>query len=249
MRRSTFARFQAHAADGPQAPEVTQDTSEDTFRREHPIFWWATLVGPPVFTAALLAAIFVGDPVLFRKLVAVALGSFFFLGRFVILLGESGDAPPRLLRPSELVALVIYMDLAVAVLLSFHMSAAYRFPYVGSRLRALEADGRAVLAANRWMRRMTFLGVVAFVMFPLAATGSVGGSIFGRLLGMSRLRTLAGVALGSALGCALMYFGSTVVNRFLDDYPLAKYIGGGVILAVFIWLLNRRYRRLTRAGA
>ncbi|REK10259.1 MAG: hypothetical protein DWQ37_16785 [Planctomycetota bacterium] len=223
-----------------------EDDVDRQFRREHPWIWWATLFGPPLLSAALLAAIYVQSPTTFHRLLAAALGTFFLLGRFVILLGESGDGPPRVLHAWQLLAMVLYMDLMVAVVLSFHLAFAYRLPYVGSRLRELEAEGRLMLAANPWMRRTTFWGVVAFVMIPLASTGSIGGSIFGRLLGMSRGRTLSGVALGSVLGAGVMYFGSAVLNAFFGDYPIAKYIGGGGILLAFLWVLNRRYRRLRR---
>ena len=65
------------------------------------------------------------------------------------------------------------------------------------------------LAANvPWVRRVTFLAIVVFVMFPLASTGSIGGSLFGRLLGLSRVRTVVAVVLGSLSGCAAMYFGA-----------------------------------------
>jgi hypothetical protein len=81
-------------------------------------------------------------------------------------------------------------------------------------------------------------------MFPLAATGSVGGSIFGRLLGMSRLGTFTGIAIGNVLGCALMYFGSEVITRHLDrDNPMLL-IGGVAVVAAIIFILNHRYRQL-----
>lgn len=224
------------------------DAFEDQFHHDHPWVWYATWVGPLVLSAAILVAIGIISPGHLQKLVPTALATFLLLGRFVILLGENGAGSAQLFHARELLAMVLYMDLTVAVLLSFHLSAAFKLPYFGPRLRAVEADGRFILASNPWMRRLTFLGVVAFVMFPLAATGSIGGSIFGRLLGMSRVRTLAGVALGSVLGCGMMYFGSAVLNQFLSDYQTAKYVGGGAVLLVFVWVLNSRYRKLRAMG-
>ncbi len=224
--------------------DAVDDGFEDTFRASHPWLWLATLVGPFVTTVALLGAVYVHDPEHFRNLLAAAVGTFFFLGRFVILLGEGNDRQAPLFYAWELMAMVLYMDLVVAILLSFHLSLLYKLPRLGARLHALEEDGRFVLAENPWMRHATFLGVVVFVTFPLAATGSIGGSIFGRLLGMSRVRTLVGVATGSILGCAVMYFGATFINRLFDGYPIAKYVGGGAFLLVFIWVLNARYRSL-----
>ena len=94
------------------------------------------------------------------------------------------------------------------------------------------------------MKRATFLGTVAFVMFPLAATGSVGGSIFGRLLGMGRHSTLMAIGLGSVAGCGLMYFGADLINRHLDRRSPTVMVGGILIIIAVILLLNLRYRRL-----
>lgn len=81
-------------------------------------------------------------------------------------------------------------------------------------------------------------------MFPLAATGSVGGSIFGRLLGMSRLGTFAGILLGNTLGCGLMHFGSELITRYLSrDNPMLLF-GGFAVTCAIVFVLNHRYRQL-----
>jgi uncharacterized membrane protein len=234
----------AAVGQGVEEADPVDDGFEDSFRATHPWLWLATLIGPIVTTISLLAAVYLYDHDHFRNLLAAALATFFFLGRFVILLGDASQGQSQLFYAWELTAMVFYMDLVVAVLLSFHLSLVFRVPRLGARLRILEADGRFVLSENPWMRRATFLGVVAFVMFPLAATGSVGGSIFGRLLGMSRVQTLVGVATGSAIGCGVMYFGATFINQLFDGYPIAKYVGGGAFLLAFVWVLNKRYKHL-----
>jgi predicted tellurium resistance membrane protein TerC len=100
-----------------------------------------------------------------------------------------------------------------------------------------------ILAAHPWMRRATFIGLVIFVAVPLAMTGSVGGSILGRLLGMSRVGTFAGVIIGNLLGSALMYFGSGVLRNILkQDDPLLL-IGGIIVVGLIGYVLLRRYQQ------
>lgn len=237
-------RSQAEPLDDEALVKDDAARFEAEFRRDHPYQFWLTLVGPPAVTLLLLgvlAVVFGAGHV--KHLAIRAVAAFFVFGKFAIL------EPTTALSPETLFALIVYMDLAVAVVISSHMAAVFRLPWVGKRLVALTRDGQFMLQAQPWMRRMTFVGLVVFVMFPLAATGSIGGAIFGRLLGLRRRTTFIGVSLGSVLGCGLMYFGAEFIRaHFGRDDPLVKLGGIGVVLAI-LWLLNARYRRAkARAG-
>jgi uncharacterized membrane protein len=174
----------------------------------------------------------------------------FLLGRFVILGGEDPDAREalRFFSRFELLLMVFWLDLMTACVLAFHCGFLFKMPWIGRRLAGLVEDGRLILALHPWMRRATFAGLVAFVMFPLAATGSVGGSIFGRLLGLSRSATFAAVVLGSALGSGVMYLGAGVLNRYLNRDDPWMLVGGAAVIVGVIVLLNYRYQRLKRAA-
>jgi uncharacterized membrane protein len=232
----------------PPSPGQDEDPSfDDPKGHKYTFHWYLTLFGPFVLSALVLAVLyFTYGWAYVRALLLTAVAVFFFFGRFVILGGETGgiEEAARFFTPTELALLVFYMDTMVACLLAFHIGFVFRLPYLGKRLRILMDDGKFILAANPWMKRATFAGIVAFVMFPLAATGSVGGSIFGRLLGMSRLGTFLGAVTGSALGCSLMYFGAALINRYLDrDNPFLT-IGGIAFVVFVVWLLNHRYQKM-----
>ncbi|MDZ4832022.1 MAG: small multi-drug export protein [Phycisphaerae bacterium] len=220
----------------------------DQFRRDHPLIWLVTLVAPFAATVAVLAVLAVVQGVDYvQRLVATAFATFFFFGRFVILGGTAhaaADEGTEFFSRGELFAMVVWMDLAVAMLVVYHASFIYRIPFLGPRLLGLVEDGQVILGHQRWIRRATFIGLVAFVLFPLAATGSVGGSIFGRLLGLSRWAAFTAIALGSVLGGGAMYLGAGVINRYLDrDNPWLT-IGGIAVVAAIILVLNWRYRKL-----
>ncbi|MBY0589588.1 small multi-drug export protein [bacterium] len=220
---------------------------ENSFGKKYPLVWWGTLVGPLIVTLAIIIGLgleygwaFVG------KLASTAIIAFFVFGRFIILGGgDAGSDEIRMfLTSAQLFALMTYLDLFVAVILSFHIGFLFKLPVLGPKVSELVADGQVILKLHPWMRRMTFFGLAAFVIFPLAATGSVGGSIFGRLLGMSRWSTLLGIAVGSIIGNGMMYVGSDVINRYLDkDNPLLFW-GGVVVIVGLIILLERRYRKM-----
>lgn len=225
-------------------PGAEADRFETSLRREHPVIWWATLVGPlslPVLGLAVILVVAGRD--LAERLLLTAVATFFFLGRFVILGGQEPSAD-YFFSPEELFALVLFMDLMTALVLAFHTGFISRLPWVGAHLRDLAGHGRAIVQAHPWIRRTTFIGVVALVIFPVAATGSVGGSVLGHLLGMSRRATFLAVALGSFLGSGIMYCGAALINRYVDRNRPFVTVLAVVVLALLAWLLRLRYRRL-----
>lgn len=222
------------------------------FRQRNPSLWFFTLIAPFLVTAVVLGVIgiyagwdFVG------RLARQAVITFFALGRFVILAGgdPGNDATLSSLTRSQLFLMVTYMDMLVASLLVLHAGVIFRIPRIGPKLAALQDDGHFILGLNPWMRRMTFVGLVAFIVFPLAATGSVGGAILGRLLGMSRAATFTAILIGSIIGNGAMWLFAGVISRYVNkDDPLLL-AGGIVVLAGIVLLLNARYRKMKRAAA
>ena len=225
-----------------------------SFRREHPVLWWLTLAGPLVATALIVLSAWIFEGAAFTKaLLGHAVATFFIFGKFVLLIG-GGSADPeiaavqRLLSREQLVMMLLWMDFVAACLLVYHAGFLYRIKALGPRLRTLAEDGQFILESNPWMRRATFIGLVAFVTFPLAATGSIGGALFGRLLGLSRLATFLGVILGSLIGCSVMYTGGRLISSYIDhDNPLV-FIGGIAVVVVLILLLNMRFQRMKRCA-
>jgi Putative small multi-drug export protein len=232
----------------------------DEFRREYPLIWWATLVGPFIVTGAMLAYLwFERGGEFVAKLLGTALATFFGLGRFVILFGSDMKDPSaashaeeasrfNFMTSSELFTMVTWMDLFAACLLIFHAGFLYRIPKLGPGMVKLREEGEFFMKTQPWMRRFTFIGVALFVAFPLAATGSIAGSIFGRLLGMSRKATLAALVAGTLLGNGAMFLGSELINKipFFDkDNPL-NLVGGLAVIVGIIVFLNWRYQKFKK---
>lgn len=222
-------------------------STESDFRRRFPLLWWGTLVGPFVFTLLLIAGLwlYAGPEMVGRVLGNVAL-TLWVLGRFVILQGSEDGVVNgvHVLTSGQLFLLVLYLDVVVALVLAFHIGFLFRIPYFGQRFLSLVEDGHFVLDLHPWIRRATLVGLMTFVSFPLTATGSMGGSILGRLLGMSRLATFSGIVIGSTFGNGVMYVISEWLSMVLDkDHPVIKY-GGLVVIVLAAVILERRYRYL-----
>ncbi len=217
---------------------------EREFKRRYPLVWAGTLFGPPLFA--------IGSVLFFwiaygwesaAKLATTALVSFFLAGKMIILGGGIEHLEQRDFYSSEqLLILVTAIDLMTVCFLVFHLGFLFKIPKMGSKLQMIADNGHMILDAHPWMRRATFVGLVVFVAVPLAMTGSVGGSILGRMLGMSRLATFAGVMLGNFITCATMYFGSELLRNFLKKDNPWLLIGGILVMGGILYILLRRYQ-------
>ncbi|MHC4858943.1 MAG: small multi-drug export protein, partial [Planctomycetota bacterium] len=105
-----------------------------------------------------------------------------------------------------------------------------------------------------WFAKITFLGVLLFVLFPLTGTGAIGGSLFGRLLGMKRFRTLTAIALGSALGCFAIAALARGIARTLPEEVRDSWwfeaVGIALVVSIVavLWLRSRQSERERLAG-
>jgi len=180
-----------------------------------------------------------------------ALATFFIFGRFVILIGQDGQAISEApgwfaelgLTPEQLFGLVTYMDVLIALFVAFHMGVLFRLPWVGSKIAGLASDGKFIMEQQPWLRRLAFFALVGFVVFPTSTTGSIGGSIFGRLLGLGRFRTVLGVMFGSVLGNSLMYFFAKEVNEWIGPDSFWLKMAGILLLVVGVMFIELRYRK------
>lgn len=214
----------------------------DDLWKQHRLLALATVSLPVWATVAALALTAGwGGLAMAKKLVVAAIASA-AAGRFVIWSGTSND---EILGFSawQLALMVLCLDAVWAVVLTWHAGVLFHVPWVGPRLRAAVREGSLLLESNRWMRRMTVIAVLAFVMIPISSTGSIGGSLLGRLLGLPRRTTLLAVLAGSVLGCALMLaFAEALAPWFQNVTPAVRY-GGIAVVVLFGLVLSRRYRR------
>ena len=224
---------------------------ERQFRKTYPVLWLITLVGPAVMTAVLLLALgLIYGWEYPSKIVSHALLTFFVFGRFVIILGSTEAAATTeggydiSMQSFELFSMVTYMDFMVALFVTFHMGVIFRLPFVGEKIATIVSDGKYIMESQPWIRRVAFFGLIVFVIFPTSTTGSIGGSIFGRLLGLGRFLTVTGVLIGSVLGNGLMYVFSHQINQYIDPNNWLLKVAGVLIIVLIFVMLEVRYRRM-----
>jgi uncharacterized membrane protein len=187
---------------------------------------------------ALMTAIFfgIGKFAVFAGVLARALGQPELLADLTLIVGLMPDDP----RSAYLLAtLVAFMDMCTALLVLYNLEALFAVPWLGQRLQAMQRSSAEILAAFPSMARATFIGCALFVAFPVSGTGAVGGSLLGRLMGFSRLRTLWAIALGAVLGSYGMAAGAHVLGEQLEQLLRQPVFGASVLTGFaifFIWL-------------
>jgi hypothetical protein len=223
--------------------EVRMHSIEDRMQERHPILWWVTLIIPAAMVLGAIITIFAVHGFVFTvKLVVAAAITFVFLGRLVILLGQSGDLDfDVFLSPNQLFFMVSYMDLAAAVLVAFHIGLLFDLPYIGKRAKSLIDDAKFVMNRFPAIQQAAFLGLTAFISFPLAATGAIGGSILGTLLGLGRVRVFLATVIGCFIGNFLMLKFAHQIEPITKE-PWVRY-SSIVAIVVLVIVMEWRYRK------
>jgi len=195
----------------------------------------AMTVGPLVgFGVILLVAFLVSGGTAAATLFTAEVGSFVGGGKFVILLGLKSNLHVNVWW---LAAMVVYGDVATALVLMANMQFLYRMPWVGRRLATCHEAGWYVLHANPWMKRVAWLGVAAYVAAPFQGTGAVVGTLLARILGETRVATLTATLVGSAAGCVLLAAAGKAAGQQIEKYATNPYIVAAIVAVTLIGLV------------
>ncbi len=225
---------------------------EQTFRKDYAILWWSTLVSPVALTGLILLVIgFIWGFDLSGRFLLAAFVTFILLGRFVILGGnEAGEVEGWMqnfnLEPLQLFGMVTVMDCITALFVTFHMGFLFRVPWLGPKISALVWDGKFLMEKQPWIRRVAFFGLVVFVIYPSSTTGSIGGSIFGRLLGLGRGMTVCGVLVGSLIGNGIMLYFAEWINEHIGSDSIWLKVVGIALIVIVIAVLEWRYQKVKK---
>ncbi len=187
-----------------------------------------------------------------RELLVLVPSSFFVLGKFLPLASLSKECG---FGPYELGLVIWVMDTCTVLFIVYSLELLYRVGPVGRILDRINHNAGLVLHAYPRVRRLAILGVILFVLFPVAGTGAIGGAFLGALLGLHRFVLIAAVSAGGFLGgmgmaYATLHFQSAV--RTLNENKTNPLLIGLMIgfLVLAFWKLNLAYKRaLARAQA
>lgn len=228
--------------DASQQVVSSLEHESDTLWKSNRRLAWLTLTAPLWLSVAVVTVVYVISGIDTVRNLLFVVATSIPAGRFIIWTGDLGG-----FSAIQLAFVIFYLDAVWAILLTCHVGFLFHVPWIGTRLKSSVREGALLLKRNRWMKRLTVASVLLFVMLPISSTGSIGGSLLGRLLGLTRRATLLIVVVGSVLGCSVMLLGAKALQPWFEQSSHAVRYGGMAIIVAFFFVLSRRYRRSLNA--
>jgi uncharacterized membrane protein len=136
---------------------------------------------------------------------------------------------------------IAYMSVLMAFVFAYNLDLFDRIPRVGDWFRRVRIGAQRTLREHKWIRRLAVAGVGIFVLLPLPGSGSLGGCIVGRLIGLGPLRTFLATGVAGIVVAIAYGYGGDRLGRFLDAKEIdtgQRLAGVGVVL-VLLWLVMR----------
>ena len=170
-----------------------------------------------------------------NELLAVAGLSLFGLGTSVIL-GPAAWGPNVLpdLSTWDLAWVVVWMSVATSFLFAYNLDLLHKVPVVGAWLSRARAGAVAQLHGRPWIRRSAMVGVGFFVFLPLPASGTIGGAIVGRIVGLSRLHCFLAVAVGSVAASMVYALSGAGIVHWTKGHEIPAWARVATVLGLLV---------------
>lgn len=142
------------------------------------------------------------------------------------------------------VSSIALLDVLAGLFMALNFDLALKIPLLGRWIRDFIRCGRKFLSDRPWLERLYFVGLVLFVMFPLQGSGGIGGTIVGRMLGMSRLEVFAAIVVGAIVGCLAIALASAYISILFHENLKA----GITLVAIIVFAILIVYARSRGCG-
>ncbi len=187
---------------------------------------------PLAIIPAVFAALYLTEP--YQQFLVI---SGLIVAYFVPPAGKETIIPIAVLMgyPWWLIMLVIFLlDVAVSLFVVWNFDLALKIPFVGRLLESGMAVARRYTETLPWLRRLSTVGLILFVFFPLQGTGAMNGSILGRLLGLDKFRVFSCVCIGSFTSSLAIALGADLL---IDIYRQDPALGIGLLVLIVAAIL------------
>lgn len=119
--------------------------------------------------------------------------------------------------PWQVVCFVFtYIDMILCLFMLWNFDFICKIPIIGKWIYFIVQNGSDFLSRHQWVERFCFIGLVTFVFVPLQGSGSVGGSILGRILGINPIHIFFAVLTGTILQSYIIGVSMYAIQEYLN---------------------------------
>ena len=202
----------------------------------------AYLLVPIALTALLWLLIKALTSPGYAKEVLVAGGLSLFGAGTTVVFGQA-VFPEITLGPWQLAFIVMWVNAASAFWYVYNLDLLERLPKFGPTLKRMREEAVKTLEERRWIRRLSVVGVGAFVVTPLPGSGALGGAIVGRLIGVSRFASFVSVSVAGVVVCVAYAMFANKLAKTIVEVPTWQRVVGAVLVFGAIFLVMRWWTR------
>jgi hypothetical protein len=153
-------------------------------------------------------------------------------------------------HPMVMALTVTFVDVVVAMILSWNYHFITRIPVAGKGLMYVEGKGSATMDKYPSIRSGAWFALLGFVSIPGIGAGGFTGSIIGRMVGMRPYSVISAVGVGAMMsGLLYAYLADTIIRIFAEDMVLGIYIIMVLVQAVLVIVLVLRLRSMRKWAA
>lgn len=142
---------------------------------------------------------------------------------------------------------IAFIDIINSYFLMWNFYIVKKIPVLGNWIDDFQDYGAKKIEQNQWIKRVSFLGVASFVVFPFQGSGGVGASILGRVIGLKKFHAWLAIIIGSLIGSFTLgilshYMGEAVAEAFERNI----WAGLGAIVVIIVVFIFFYYIAKTR---
>lgn len=137
--------------------------------------------------------------------------------------------------PYTMAFTVAFVDLWVAMLISWNYWYITKIPKVGPQLKKAEDKGAKTMMKIPVLEKGAWFGIVLLSLIPAIGAGGFFGSIIGKMIGMKPGSVISAVFLGSLLSGLIYAYAAKAVAEAFSRYP---YLVGAIIAVAILCVVG-----------
>lgn len=137
---------------------------------------------------------------------------------------------------------LIVVDILCCLFMLWNFEILGMIPFLGPHITRLMRRGSETISRHAWLERIYFIGLTFFVFIPFQGTGSIAGTILGKMAGMPPVEIFLSVTIGATLQSFFIGLSAYALNKYFGLnlwYLVAFILGLILILTVGSYLWHR----------